>query len=722
MCGLVCVGCAWWGGVALPRLFFHFCDARECNLAPDLVSASFWSALCVAGADTYSTVHCTVPALEGVESEPRQLRSWTSILRHNAFIPVASMKRDLAACNASNAEDDNKEPERKSDIAHEQESAIGRHPTLGVPVGCLRVPRAQMATVKNTLQMEGKRNNNQWLRYNGTVPIDASNHQMHAYGGNDSTAFDVHVTVFAAIRFEENRSDVPAAVRDLLESGAIQWIPGVRCNRITHHPKIIQLLQDLGAAGTPSSAAEALPPSQRKAAAFSPQTDSQIAASHLAEAAGASDAPPPAFRFAELFAGIGGFRIGLEALGGECAFSSELDPHAAATYAINFGRPPTAGDITEVSNEALPAHDILVGGFPCQSFSTAGEQEGLGDHRGQLYLEVCRVLGAARPRAFLLENVAGLFTLDGGGFHKEYSKRTPGKAHLTIVAAFEACGYSVSSRILPAHSFGVPQYRDRLYFVGFADSAAAQRFKWPASASEGGGDVVYSSQANDGTQPMAADAPAAGALPAGTRPTVRSVLEPAGSTAVEAAALSRAQYARIREFMQPGRGCRAARLDNAARTLMASYRSGWLRHSEFVPMGGSVAASGAGEGSGSAGRGGRGGGCGQGQASEHGGGSSGEAETEEGARFYTAREAARIMGFPESFIIPGHPTHEHGPKAHDAYARSYHQIGNAVCPPVVQAVAEPMLKALGVVVQPRAVGTGAVAAKDRIAKGRVSSD
>lgn len=115
-----------------------------------------------------------------------------------------------------------------------------------------------------------------------------------------------------------------------------------------------------------------------------------------------------------------------------------MDPFAAATYAINFGHMPSAGDITEVSNEQLPAHDILVGGFPCQSFSTAGEQEGLSDHRGQLYLECCRVLCAARPRAFLLENVAGLYTLDGGSFHKEYAKRTPGRAYATIIGASAA--------------------------------------------------------------------------------------------------------------------------------------------------------------------------------------------------------------------------------------------------------------------------------------------
>ena len=114
-------------------------------------------------------------------------------------------------------------------------------------------------------------------------------------------------------------------------------------------------------------------------------------------------------------------------------FASELDPHAAATYEANFGAPPDAGDITEVPSDAFPAHDLLVGGFPCQPFATAGERRALADPRGQLYLEVCRVLCARKPAAFLLENVAALYTMGGGTFAPEYADRTPGAVVQTIV-------------------------------------------------------------------------------------------------------------------------------------------------------------------------------------------------------------------------------------------------------------------------------------------------
>ena len=169
--------------------------------------------------------------------------------------------------------------------------------------------------------------------------------------------------------------------------------------------------------------------------------------------------------------------------------------------------------------------------------------------------------------------------------------------------------------------------------------------------------------------------------------TVRSILEPADSIAVAAAALTPDQYARIKPFMHDGRAAahrargerggqqksRLARLDGYARTLMASYRSSWQRHSEFLPYGRVEE----GDGSGPTAN-----------------GADGTSSTGRGARFYTAREAARIMGFPDSFVVPGHPTREHGSMAYDAYTRFYHQIGNAVCPPVVKAIAKPILEAL----------------------------
>ncbi|EOD38823.1 hypothetical protein EMIHUDRAFT_56747, partial [Emiliania huxleyi CCMP1516] len=114
-------------------------------------------------------------------------------------------------------------------------------------------------------------------------------------------------------------------------------------------------------------------------------------------------------RYAELFAGVGGFRLALDGLGGRCVFASEIDPCAAATYERNFGDAPL-GDITEVPDEDLPAHDLLTAGFPCQSFSRSGEQRGLGDARGDLFFEIVRVA----PAALLLENVPNLLRVDNG--------------------------------------------------------------------------------------------------------------------------------------------------------------------------------------------------------------------------------------------------------------------------------------------------------------------
>jgi len=134
--------------------------------------------------------------------------------------------------------------------------------------------------------------------------------------------------------------------------------------------------------------------------------------------------PPPAdarFTFAELFAGIGGFRLGLEALGGVCTFASELDPFAAATYRLNWPEASSAaalvlGDISWVQANDVPPFDIITGGFPCQTFSVRGDQAGCAirsnDWRGALYLEMIRLLQQRRPKGFLFENVVGLVLLD----------------------------------------------------------------------------------------------------------------------------------------------------------------------------------------------------------------------------------------------------------------------------------------------------------------------
>lgn len=174
---------------------------------------------------------------------------------------------------------------------------------------------------------------------------------------------------------------------------------------------------------------------------------------------------PPKLRFIDLFAGIGGIRLGLERAGGVCVFSSEWDAEAAQTYEAYFGERP-AGDITKVPNSAVPDHDILAGGFPCQAFSIIGGMKGFSDTRGTLFFEIERILRAKQPKAFLLENVKNLASHDGGRTFK------------VILEHLKALGYHVHWRILNALNFNLPQKRERVIIVGFKEN---HPFEWPAS-------------------------------------------------------------------------------------------------------------------------------------------------------------------------------------------------------------------------------------------------
>jgi len=170
------------------------------------------------------------------------------------------------------------------------------------------------------------------------------------------------------------------------------------------------------------------------------------------------------FTFIDLFAGIGGIRIPFEELGGTCVFSSEWDKNARKTYFANFGE-VTAGDITKISELDIPDHDILLAGFPCQSFSIMGKQLGFADTRGTLFFDIERILRAKRPSAFLLENVKQLTTHDKG--------RTLG----VILSKLEQLGYHVHWKVLNALDFGLPQKRERIFIVGFLED---YDFSFPA--------------------------------------------------------------------------------------------------------------------------------------------------------------------------------------------------------------------------------------------------
>lgn len=165
------------------------------------------------------------------------------------------------------------------------------------------------------------------------------------------------------------------------------------------------------------------------------------------------------FKFIDLFAGIGGIRLGFESVDCKCVFSSEWDKYAQNTYEANFSERPQ-GDITKIAPKTIPEHDILLAGFPCQAFSICGEQQGFLDTRGTLFFKIEEILRIKRPYAFLLENVKNLVSHDGGRTFK------------TIIQHLEKLGHHVHHTILNSLDFGIPQKRERTFIVGFQENIA----------------------------------------------------------------------------------------------------------------------------------------------------------------------------------------------------------------------------------------------------------
>lgn len=168
------------------------------------------------------------------------------------------------------------------------------------------------------------------------------------------------------------------------------------------------------------------------------------------------------FTFIDLFAGIGGMRLAFEEAGGECVYSNEWNKFSQQTYMANFGDMPD-GDITQVNADDIPDHDVLVAGFPCQPFSIAGVSKknslgratGFADKtQGTLFFDVCRILEAKRPKAFMLENVKNLCSHDKG------------KTFKVITESLNELGYEVFYKVIDGQAF-VPQHRERIIIVGF---------------------------------------------------------------------------------------------------------------------------------------------------------------------------------------------------------------------------------------------------------------
>ena len=173
-------------------------------------------------------------------------------------------------------------------------------------------------------------------------------------------------------------------------------------------------------------------------------------------------------RFIDLFAGLGGFHLALSELGHKCVFASELDPLLCELYEHNFSFRPS-GNIREIEESSIPAHDVLCAGFPCQPFSKAGEQLGTDCHLwGDLFSKhVLRIIKHHRPAYFIMENVANLERHDGGRTWEKMKRQLE-----------EECKYEVRAEILSPHRHGVPQIRERLFIVG--SRVGLKHFSWPA--------------------------------------------------------------------------------------------------------------------------------------------------------------------------------------------------------------------------------------------------
>ena len=220
-------------------------------------------------------------------------------------------------------------------------------------------------------------------------------------------------------------------------------------------------------------------------------------------------------KFLDLFAGIGGFRLGMESAGHECVGFCEIDKYARASYKAihNTEGEIELHDITTVSDESIRGFgsvDIICGGFPCQAFSIAGNRRGFEDTRGTLFFEICRFASILRPKYLFLENVRGLLNHDGGATFE------------TIIRTLDGLGYDVEWQVLNSKNFGVPQNRERVFIIGHLRGERTRRVfpiirenaksdnqqskieivgntKNPNGTSQGTGSVVYDSNGLIGT-------------------------------------------------------------------------------------------------------------------------------------------------------------------------------------------------------------------------------
>jgi len=302
----------------------------------------------------------------------------------------------------------------------------------------------------------------------------------------------------------------------------------------------------------------------------------------------------------DLFAGIGGTRLGFQLTGKtKAVFSSEIDKFAIKTYKANFGETPH-GDITEIDAKDIPDHDILVAGFPCQAFSQAGKKLGFDDIRGTLFFDVARIIREKRPKAFLLENVKNIVSHDKG------------RTFSVIIDTLKELGYHVDPALLKAKDFGLPQNRERVYIVGF-DKKQVSNYK-------------------DFVMP----------LPPKTKTLVGSILEKnVDKKYTISDKLWQGHQRRKLEHREKGNGFGFSLFNKKSEytnTISARY---YKDGSEILIE-----------------------------------------QKGKNPRKITPKEASRLQGFPENFIIPVSDT------------QAYKQFGNSVSVPVVNAVAKKIIEIL----------------------------
>ncbi len=327
------------------------------------------------------------------------------------------------------------------------------------------------------------------------------------------------------------------------------------------------------------------------------------------------------FTFIDLFAGIGGLRTAFESVGGRCVFTSEWDEYAQKTYGVNFPEAePIHGDITQIAAASIPEHDILVAGFPCQPFSIAGvsKKNSLGrvhgfedKTQGTLFFDVARIIAEKKPKAFLLENVKNLHSHDHGNTFR-----------IIMSTLQEDLGYSVQYRIFDAQRW-LPQHRERIVIVGFRDPVLfdLDSFSLPGKERTVLGDILHRT---DGTEPFL-DHDGSNYFDHRTNKVQDKY------TLSDKLWSYLQSYADKHRSLGNGFGYGLCTENSVARTLSARY---YKDGSEILI-----------------------------------------AQAGQNPRRLTPRECARLMGFPDSFIIPVSDT------------RAYKQFGNSVAVPVFAAVA-----------------------------------